>query len=303
MATRAISPINAFLMVCLITFWGSSFVIVKATIGEGLTPIAIAAFRFLIAGGLFVATLLLKQSRDRDYTILVEGRDFPKFLLLGLIGVTLFFTVQYTGIQLAGASIAAILVCLLAPILISVFSARMFKEQLMTLNIVGIGIAAAGTLVVVAGGTLSVQGSGTSFLFGSLILLSTPLMWAAYTLMGKKIMEKYDPFLVVAYVNILGGICLVPFSLAENSFQEAFSMNINEWLAILYLAFTCSLLGYFIWFRVMNQVKAAVTSSFMFAEPLITVVFAAIFVGEPITLFTVVGGLLTFAGVYMVTRK
>jgi len=80
-------------------------------------------------------------------------------------------------------------------------------------------------------------------------------------------------------------------------------MNINEWLAILYLAFTCSLLGYFIWFRVMNQVKAAVTSSFMFAEPLITVVFAAIFVGEPITLFTVVGGLLTFAGVYMVTRK
>jgi drug/metabolite transporter (DMT)-like permease len=179
----------------------------------------------------------------------------------------------------------------------------MFKEQLMTLNIVGIGIAAAGTLVVVAGGTLSVQGSGTSFLFGSLILLSTPLMWAAYTLMGKKIMEKYDPFLVVAYVNILGGICLVPFSLAENSFQEAFSMNINEWLAILYLAFTCSLLGYFIWFRVMNQVKAAVTSSFMFAEPLITVVFAAIFVGEPITLFTVVGGLLTFAGVYMVTRK
>ena len=303
MATRAISPINAFLMVCLITFWGSSFVIVKATIGEGLTPIAIAAFRFLIAGGLFVATLLLKQSRDRDYTILVEGRDFPKFLLLGLIGVTLFFTVQYTGIQLAGASIAAILVCLLAPILISVFSARMFKEQLMTLNIVGIGIAAAGTIVVVAGGTLSVQGSGTSFLFGSLILLSTPLMWAAYTLMGKKIMEKYDPFLVVAYVNILGGICLVPFSLAENSFQEAFSMNINEWLAILYLAFTCSLLGYFIWFRVMNQVKAAVTSSFMFAEPLITVVFAAIFVGEPITLFTVVGGLLTFAGVYMVTRK
>jgi drug/metabolite transporter (DMT)-like permease len=303
MATRAISPINAFLMVCLITFWGSSFVIVKATIGEGLTPSAIAAFRFLIAGGLFVATLLLKQGRDQDYTIFVEGRDFPKFLLLGLIGVTLFFTVQYTGIQLAGASIAAILVCLLAPILISVFSARMFKEQLMTLNIVGIGIAAAGTIVVVAGGTLSVQGSGTSFLFGSLILLSTPLMWAAYTLMGKKIMEKYDPFLVVAYVNILGGICLVPFSLAENSFQEAFSMNINEWLAILYLAFTCSLLGYFIWFRVMNQVKAAVTSSFMFAEPLITVVFAAIFVGEPITLFTVVGGLLTFAGVYMVTRK
>ena len=303
MATRAISPINAFLMVCLITFWGSSFVIVKAMIGEGFTPIAIAAFRFLIAGMLFATTLFLKQRRDKNYSILVEGRDFPKFLLLGLTGVTLFFTAQYTGIQLAGASIAAILVCLLAPILISVFSAQMFKEQLMTSNSLGIGIAAVGTIIVVVGGTLSVQGSGTNFLFGSLILLSTPLLWTTYTLIGKKTMLKYDPFLVAAYVNILGGICLIPFSLAENSFQEVFSMNMNEWLAILYLAFTCSLLGYFIWFRVMNQVKAAVTSSFLFAEPLITVVFAAIFVGESITLFTVMGGFLIFIGVYTVTKK
>ncbi len=303
MATRAISPINAFLMVCLITFWGSSFVIVKATIREGLTPVAIATFRFLTAGGLFVAALFLKQSRDREYKILIEGRDFPRFLLLGLTGVTLFFTVQYTGIQLAGASIAAILVCLLAPILITVFSARLFREKLTASSILGIGIAAAGTVIVVVGGSLSVSGNGTDFLFGSLILLLTPVMWAAYTLWGKKIMEKYDPFLVVAYVNILGGICLVPFSLAENSFQEAFSMNMNEWLAIFYLAFTCSLLGYFIWFHVMKQSKAAVTSSFMFAEPLITVIFATIFVGEPITLFTFAGGLLIFAGVYMVIRK
>lgn len=303
MSARTISTFNSVLMLCLITFWGSSFVVVKVALGEGLTPIAIATFRFLIAGGLFVIALVLNKSRNRDYTTLVEGRDFLKLLLLALTGVTFFFTAQYTGIQMASASIASILVCLLSPILISVFSARMFKEQLMRKNVVGIGIAAAGTFIVIASGTLSVQGGSTNFLFGSLILLFTPLMWAAYSLMGKKIMEKYDPFLVVAYVNALGGLCLVPFSLAENSFHQVFAMSINEWSAILYLAFTCSLLGYFIWFRVMNQVKASVTSSFMFAEPLVTVLFAARFVGDKITLFTVAGGLLIFAGVYLVTRR
>lgn len=179
----------------------------------------------------------------------------------------------------------------------------MFKEQLKGKNVLGIGIAAAGTFIVIVGGTLSMEGNSTNFLFGSIILLFTPLMWASYTLIGKKVMEKYDPFLVVAYVSILGGICLVPLSLAENSFHEAFALNISEWSAILYLAFTCSLLGYFIWFHVVNQVKAAVTSSFMFGEPLITVIFATAFAGERITLFTVLGGLLIFAGVYLVTRR
>lgn len=305
MATRTISLFNALLMLCLITFWGSSFVVVKATLGEGLTPIAIATFRFLVAGGLFVAALVLIKSRNPSYTVLVGGRDFLRLLILALSGVTFFFAVQYTGIQLAGASIAAILVCLLSPIIISVFSARMFKEHLMKKNILGIGIAAAGTFTVITGGTLSIQEANSNFLLGSVILLFTPLMWAAYTLMGKKIMEKYDPFLVVAYVSILGGFCLVPFSLAENSFHQVLVMNINEWSAILYLAFTCSLLGYFIWFHVMTQVKAAVASSFMFAEPLITVVFATIFVpeNEGITLFTVAGGLLIFVGVYLVTKR
>lgn len=305
MATRTISPLNTVLMLCLITFWGSSFVVVKATLGEGLTPVAIATFRFLMAGGIFIVALVLNKSRNRDYTVLIEGRDFLKLLFLALTGVTFFFAAQYTGIQMASASIAAILVCLLSPILISVFSARMFKEQLMGKNVLGIGIAAVGTFSVITGGALSMQRSSTNILLGSSILLFTPLMWAAYSLMGKRIMEKYDPFLVVAYVNILGGLCLVPFSLAENSLHEAFAMSINEWSAILYLAFACSLLGYFIWFRVMNQVKASVTSSFMFGEPLITVLFATIFVGEgkEITLLTVAGALLIFVGVYLVSRR
>jgi drug/metabolite transporter (DMT)-like permease len=305
MATRAISPVNAVLMLCLITFWGSSFVVVKVVLQEGVSPIAVATYRFLTAGALFAAALIVHRCLDRDCTVLVERGDLPKMLVLALTGVTFFFIAQYTGIQMAGASVAAILVCLLSPILISVFSARLFKERLKGKHFFGIGIAAAGTSAVIMGGTLSVQGSSMSFLLGSIILLSTPLMWAVYSLAGKKIMQKYNPFLVVAYVSIIGGLCLIPFSLAEGSFHEVVTMSFSEWSAILYLAFTCSVLGYFIWFHVMNQTRAAVTSSFLFAEPLITVLFAVFFVGEGenITLFTVAGGLLIFAGVYLVTRR
>jgi drug/metabolite transporter (DMT)-like permease len=302
MAVRAISPFNAFLMLCLITFWGSSFVVVKEVLKEGLTPVSIATFRFLVAGALFLVALFMNRVRQPSYRLLVEKKDIKTLVLLALSGVTLFFMVQYTGISMAGASIASILVCLLAPVLISVFSAWLFRERLKRRQVAGIVGAALGTFTIVAGDVFSSQGN-SAFLQGSLLLLLTPLMWAGYTLLGKKMMEKYDPFLVVAYVSILGGLLLVPFSLAENSFLLISAVSLQGWLFILFLASTCSLLGYYIWFHVMKQVKAAEASSFLFGEPLVTALFAITFIGEKITASVVAGGLLVFVGVVLVTWK
>lgn len=269
---------------------------------EGLTPVSIATFRFLVAGVLFLVALLVNKARKPEYKFRVEKGYAKTLVFLSLSGVTLFFIVQYTGIQMAGASIAAILVCLLSPVLISIFSMRMFGERLARKQVAGIGVAAVGTFTVVAGGAWDVQGN-IGFLLGSLVLLLTPLMWAGYTLLGKKMMEKYDPFLIVAYVNILGGLLLVPFSLAENSFHLISAIGLRSWLLILFLAFTCSLVGYSIWFYVLKRVRAAVASSFLFAEPVVTALFATTFVGEEITLFAIGGGILVFIGVLLVTLK
>ncbi len=302
MPARVISPFSVFLMLCLIIFWGSSFVMVKELLQDGLTPVSIATFRFLFAGVLFLVVLLVNKTRKPEYRLRIEKGYAKTLVFLALSGVTLFFIVQYTGIQMAGASIAAILVCLLSPVLISIFSMRMFGERLAGKQVAGIGVAAVGTFTVVAGGAWDVQGN-TGFLLGNLVLLLTPLLWAGYTLVGKKMMEKFDPFLIVAYVNILGGLLLVPFSLAENSLHLIFAMNLRCWLLILFLAFTCSLVGYFIWFYVLRRVRAAVASSFLFAEPLVTALFAMTFVGEEITLFAIGGGILVFIGVLLVTLK
>jgi drug/metabolite transporter (DMT)-like permease len=302
MANKAVSPFIVFLMLSLITIWGSSFIVVKMALREGLTPISIATFRFLVAGAFFLLVILIKRGMNRDYKLHVERGAIRTLILLALTGVTFFFVAQYTGIQMAGASIAVILVCLLSPILISVLSAKLLKELLTRKQVLGIAVAAVGTSAVIAGGTLSFE-SSMSFFLGSLILLSTPFLWTTYSLLGKKIMEKHDAFLIVAYVNVLGGLCLVPFCWAENSLGLMLTMSLHSWLAILFLSITCSLLGYYIWFYVLKRTSAAVTSSFLFAEPLVTVPFAVMFVGETVNLAIIAGGLLILAGVYFVTGK
>ena len=301
----AASPIKSFhvlLMLSLILFWGSSFVVVKVALTDGLTPIAIATFRFLIAGVLFILSLLYTRTKNKRYRLAVDKSDAPLFLLLALTGVTFFFIAQYTGIEMAGASIAAILVTLLSPILITTVSSQLLGERLVRRQVLGIVIAVAGAFIIITGGTLTFQNE-PNFFMGSLILLSTPFLWTAYTLLGKKIMEKYDPLLVVSYVNVLGGLCLIPFSLVEHSINKITMMSLNAWLAILYLSVTCSLIGYFIWFYVIKQVGAAVTSTFLFGEPIVTVVFATLFIGERVNLFIIGGGALIFLGVYQVIKK
>jgi drug/metabolite transporter (DMT)-like permease len=301
MTTANVRPVHVLLMLVLIVFWGSSFVVVKVVLEEGLTPIAIATFRFLIAGTLFAVALLVDKTRNRSYNLGVARKDAPLFLLLSLTGVTFFFIAQYTGIKMAGPSVAAILVTLLSPILIAAFSARMLGERLIGRQVGGIAIAAIGALTVIAGGTLSFE-NNSGFLLGSLILLATPLLWTVYSLLGKTIISKYNAFLVVSYVNVLGGLCLVPFSLAEGSLSQILSLSLYGWLAILFLSVTCSLIGYYIWFYMVKQIGAALTSSFLFAEPVITVLFAVIFVGEQINLLILGGGIIIFLGVWQVIK-
>jgi drug/metabolite transporter (DMT)-like permease len=289
-------------MLSLVLFWGSSFVVVKTALTEGLTPVAIATFRFLVAGALFLLTLAYTKTRNRSYKLAVDKRDAPMLLLLALTGVTFFFIAQYTGIEMAGASTAAILQTLLSPILINIVSFILLRERLMRRQFLGITAAATGAFIIITGGTLTFQNE-PNFFWGSLILLSTPLLWTAYSLLGKRVMEKYDPLLVVSYVNVLGGLCLIPFSVGEHSIDKITSMSLNAWLAVLYLSVTCSLIGYFIWFYVIKHVGAGVTSTFLFAEPIVTVIFASLFVGEQVNLFIIGGGALIFLGVYHVIRK
>jgi len=302
MVGKRVGTLELFLLVVLIVFWGSSFVVVKLVLAEGLTPVSIATFRFLLAGGLFALMLVLRRIRKPGDRVLVERRDLPVLVFLALSGVTFFFLAQYTGIKLAGASIAAIFVCLLSPILIAIASTRLLKERISRGQAFGICFAAVGTLIVVLGGSVSLQ-FNPEFFYGSILLLATPVLWTFYTLLGKRTIEKYNPVTVLTYVIVFGGLLLLPFSMADTSIRLALSMSLSSWLAIAYLAVTCTLVGYYIWFYAVERVGATVTSSILFAEPLVTVLLAALFVGEQITVPIGVGGLLIFLGVYLVTQR
>ena len=82
--------------------WGLSFVAARAVLST-LTPILLAMIRFSIASLVFIPIIVWELKHGR----VVKLRDLMELALLGLLSVSVYFCLQYTGIKYAGAGISA----------------------------------------------------------------------------------------------------------------------------------------------------------------------------------------------------
>ena len=79
-------------------------------------------------------------------------------------------------------------------------------------------------------------------------------------------------------------------------------LTLNGWLGIAFLGIFCSGLGYIFWYDGLQVIPASQVGVFLYLEPLITVVVAAIVLDEPLLLTTLLGGATILVGVWMVNK-
>src|SRR5215212_12223027 len=96
--------------------WGVSFPFGKWALEE-MGPAHVTLFRFSLASAALLAYTLLKGEWP-------GRRDLPPFLLVGILTVTATFLVQFWGLSLTGATVAALIVGCGPPMV--AFYARLF---------------------------------------------------------------------------------------------------------------------------------------------------------------------------------
>src|SRR2546423_10435279 len=169
--------------------WGTSFVAARFLLhpekaGQAtLSPLVLAAARFSIAS-LFFVVPLARALLDRQIT---RG-DLLRMVVLGQLTFSLYFWLQYTGVQKTNASISSILVVGLIPVVTAFLSQFMGKEHLrlikfgaLLLGFLGVGI------IVLEQQTQLTQGS--DFLFGSLCLVGNAFAFGIYSNLSKRWMQ------------------------------------------------------------------------------------------------------------------
>jgi drug/metabolite transporter (DMT)-like permease len=90
---------------------------------------------------------------------------------------------------------------------------------------------------------------------------------------------------------------------ATSSFEPITHIPANGWIAISFLGVFCSGIAYFFWYDALQELPVAQTGAFLYIEPIITVIVAAIVIGEPIVLTSILGGLTILVGVWMVNKR
>lgn len=282
---------------CVSLIWGLSFVAARIVLVT-LSPLLLATLRFSVASMIFIPVLIneaIKGFRPRK-------RDLTEFLLLGLMSITVYFWLQYTGVKYAGAGVSAVLVVGMIPIMTGLMSQLVLREKLTAMKTLGIILGLSGVALIALPNLILGQ-IDLFFYLGVASLLMDAALFSVYSTLSKRLMTHIGrPLAVTAYTTILGTLGLIPLSLTSD-WSQALTLQTGQAISILYLALVCSCLGYFLWNFALSKLETVKAAVWLYMEPV------AAFVGEALILnvmpapLTLAGGGAVIAGALITSRS
>jgi len=276
---------HAILVSIVALVWGGSFIAVKIGV-ESISPITLAFFRFVVASPLMFLILA-----GRGKIIRISPTEIPLLIVLALTGVTLLYILQFTGIKYTSATNSALLINTNV-LFIAIFSWIFLEETFSYRKLMGVLLAFTGAIFVISKGSLSISPS----IKGDMLILLSALCWAVYSIVGKKLLEKYDSLSLTTYAFIIGTFLFIPFV-----YDDLWSIKITakEWAVILYLALLCSVFAYVAWYYALKKADATEVAIFLNLIPLFTMFLAYLVLKERITIFTLIGASFIIYGIYI----
>jgi drug/metabolite transporter (DMT)-like permease len=100
----------------------------------------------------------------------------------------------------------------------------------------------------------------------------------------------------------IGWLMLAPVFIASDGFAQIAQLTPEGWMGILFLGVACSGLAYIFWYDVLHEADASSVASFLYIEPVVTVIVAGIVLKESIVPATLIGGAIILLGVWLVSR-
>ncbi len=272
--------------------WGATFVIIKVALND-VSPLAFVAARFVIAAVILFPFYL--RIRDR----------FNKVLTLSgiLLGAMFFlgFATQTIGLKYTSATKSGFITgtfVLFTP----VFQLMFEKKRPSKGNLLGVLFVLAGLILLSSKGTSILEifeEIGSGFNIGDFFTLLCAVFFAMYLVYLDILTKKYEFFpLVILQVGTTAVLGII-FAFGLSSFNlEAFKIVINKNVifALLYTSILATVLSTTLqtkYQKYLTPTKVGIILSF---EPIFSAVTAFIILSERISRFSLIGGILIFAG-------
>lgn len=276
-----------------IIIWGTTFISTKVLL-KNFQPVEILFFRFVLG---LAALLLVYPKRLKGTT----GKQELTFAAAGLCGITLYYLLENIALTFTMASNVGVILSI-APFFTAILSCAVSRGKGgLPLNfLIGFAIAMAGICLISFGGS-QVQVKPV----GDLLAVIAALVWAAYSLLTKKISSfGFSTIQTTRRMFAYGILFMIPALLFFGFKWELTRLaDMENLLNLVFLGLGASALCFVTWNFAVKHLGAVKTSIYIYMVPVITVTASALILKEQITGPAILGTVLTLAGLLLSEAK
>lgn len=276
--------------------WGISFIATKVALAD-ISPITVVWMRF----GMGVIILGIAVGTRKQFA-LPKRNEWGYFMLLGFVGITFHQWLQSTALQTSRASTTAWIVAT-TPVFMALLGRMALKEKLNWVQTCGIGLATLGVLLVVSNGdprAISLNQFGAP---GDILVLISSVNWAVFSALSRHGLKSHPAARMMYYVMTFGWLFTSIQFFAGPGLLEIPRLTIDGWVGVVFLGVFCTGLAYIAWYDALQVLPTGQLGAFLFLEPPVAVIVAAIILAEPITWAAMLGGVTILGGVWIVNRE
>lgn len=282
------------LLLLMIVIWGSNFSLVKVALRD-FPEIPFNVTRLTVASAVFLAAI--RWTRDpAQPRAAITRRDWIQLFFLGLVGTFLYQLCFVAGVRRTSVGNGSLIVGT-SPIVIALMSAVAGHERIRPLRWAGVVMALLGLYFVVGHG---VEFSAQT-LRGDLLMFGGVLCWATYSVASQPILKRHSALIVIGLTFSIGAATYVITMLPILVNVSWGSVSGYSWFLMVASALLALNLSYWIWYTGLKRLGGSRTSVYSYLTPIVAIVVAAIWLGEPISGNQVAGAAAIFAGL-LVTR-
>lgn len=263
---------------------------------DQLNGVNLLALRMLFALPFFMVMVWIGHNQRTAHR-----RDWLRLMLAGFLGYYLASVLDFVGLEYISASLERIIL-FLYPTLTVIFTAVIFRQRISWLTIWAILLSYGGTLLVMLAGNDALDVQGNLYLGSGLVFLAA-ICYASYLMLAKPLINVFGKWRATGLVMIVASIgCIAHFLLVTPETLHWLTQlpSHSLWHGFLLGVFATVIPASLIIYGIAH-LGAAQSALLSAGGPIITLLLAAVFLGESLNGLQWLGCLANIAGVVLVS--
>ena len=259
-------------LILMAAIWGVNFSVLKIVFRE-LEPLALNALRFPLASLALWALVRRLPGSSRP-----DPADVVRILLLGAIGNVAYQMCFIFGLDRTLAGNAGLLLAT-TPIWTVILSSAVGHERPEARTLAGIIGAFAGMFLVIIGRPNALDLGGDS-LWGDLLIVMAAILWAIYTVGGRKLVLQYGAPRITAWTLWAGTPFLVLVGVPSLLRTDFAAVSTSSWLGVAYAGLLAIGVAYLLWYQGVQRLGPSRTAVYSNLVPVTALITAWIWLDE-----------------------